>query len=51
MGRMLGLWAVFTDPPKHTHLRGLMNTAFTTRAVERLQVISLACGARPATRR
>jgi len=37
LGRMLGLWAVFTDPPKHTHLRGLMNTAFTTRAVERLR--------------
>jgi cytochrome P450 len=34
---MLGLWAVFTDPPKHTHLRGLMNTAFTARAVERLR--------------
>ena len=34
---MLGLWAVFTDPPKHTRLRGLMNTAFTTRAVERLR--------------
>src|SRR5262249_392575 len=29
LGRMLGLWAVFTDPPKHTHLRGLMTTAFT----------------------
>jgi hypothetical protein len=37
LGRMLGLWAVFTDPPKHTQLRGLMNTAFTTRAVERLR--------------
>src|SRR5215470_17535573 len=37
LGRMLGLWAVFTDPPKHTHLRGLMNTAFTARAVERLR--------------
>ena len=37
LGRMLGLWAVFTDPPKHTHLRGLMTTAFTTRAVERLR--------------
>ncbi len=37
LGRMLGLWAVFTDPPKHTRLRGLMNTAFTTRAVERLR--------------
>ena len=34
---MLGLWAVFTDPPKHTRLRGLMNTAFTTRAVEHLR--------------
>ena len=37
LGRMLGLWAVFTDPPKHTQLRGLMNRAFTTRAVERLR--------------
>ena len=37
LGRMLGLWAVFTDPPKHTQLRGLMNAAFTTRAVERLR--------------
>ncbi|HEV8437708.1 MAG TPA: cytochrome P450 [Methylomirabilota bacterium] len=37
LGRMLGLWAVFTDPPKHTQLRGLMNNAFTTRAVERLR--------------
>lgn len=37
LGRILGLWAVFTDPPKHTHLRGLMTTAFTTRAVERLR--------------
>jgi cytochrome P450 len=37
LGRMLGLWAVFTDPPKHTQLRGLMNSAFTTRAVERLR--------------
>jgi cytochrome P450 len=30
----LGDWAVFTDPPKHTRLRGLMNTAFTSRAIE-----------------
>jgi cytochrome P450 len=37
LGRHLGLWAVFTDPPRHTHLRGLMNRAFTTRAVERLR--------------
>ncbi len=37
LGRLIGLWAVFTDPPKHTRLRSLMNTAFTTRAVERLR--------------
>ena len=37
LGRTLGLWAVFTDPPKHTHLRALMNHAFTPRAVERLR--------------
>src|SRR5882724_6744645 len=30
-------YPVFTDPPKHTQLRGLMNTAFTTRAVEQLR--------------
>jgi hypothetical protein len=37
LGETLGLWAVFTDPPKHTRLRALMNRAFTTRAVERLR--------------
>lgn len=37
LGRLIGLWAVFTDPPTHTRLRSLMNTAFTTRAVERLR--------------
>lgn len=37
LGRTLGLWAVFTDPPKHTRLRALMNRTFTTRAVERLR--------------
>lgn len=31
------LWAVFTDPPAHSRLRGLMNQAFTARAVERLR--------------
>src|SRR5688500_8784199 len=35
--RLVGLWAVFTDPPVHTRLRGLMNLAFTSRAVERLR--------------
>jgi cytochrome P450 len=37
LGRTLGLWAVFADPPRHTHLRALMNRAFTPRAVERLR--------------
>lgn len=37
LGRLVGLWAVFTDPPTHTRLRGLMNRAFTSRAVERLR--------------
>ncbi len=35
--RLIGLWAVFTDPPTHTRLRGLMNLAFTSRAVERVR--------------
>jgi cytochrome P450 len=35
--RLVGLWSVFTDPPTHTRLRGLMNLAFTSRAVERLR--------------
>ena len=33
----VGLWAVFTDPPDHTRLRRLMNGAFTSRAVERME--------------
>ena len=34
--QLLGKWVVFTDPPSHTRLRGLMNKAFTTRAIEGL---------------
>jgi cytochrome P450 len=37
LGRYLTLWAVFKDPPDHTRLRGLMNRAFTPRAVEALR--------------
>ncbi len=38
------LWSVFTDPPQHTRLRGLMNKAFTSRALKALrpQVESIA---------
>jgi cytochrome P450 len=35
--RILTRWAVFVDPPAHTRLRGLMNKAFTPRAIESLQ--------------
>lgn len=34
LGRTVGLWAVFNDPPTHTRLRAVMNRAFTSRAVE-----------------
>lgn len=34
---MLGLWAVFNDPPEHTRRRGLLNKAFTPRAVAALR--------------
>jgi cytochrome P450 len=32
--RRLGLWVVFTDPPIHTRLRGVLGRAFTGRAIE-----------------
>ena len=35
--RQVGMWTVFTDPPAHSRLRGLMNQAFTSRAVIRLR--------------
>lgn len=34
----LGQWAVFRDPPEHTHLRGLMNQPFTPRMVEKMRL-------------
>lgn len=37
LGKHISHWAVFNDPPRHTHLRGLMNKAFTTRRVEVLR--------------
>jgi cytochrome P450 len=37
LARIVGNWAVFTDPPRHTRLRGLMNKAFTARAVAGLE--------------
>lgn len=37
LGDHISHWAVFNDPPHHTHLRGLMNKAFTTRRVEQLR--------------
>ncbi len=33
---VLGLWAVFNDPPAHTRRRALLNKAFTPRAVAAL---------------
>jgi cytochrome P450 len=32
--RRIGLWVVFTDPPIHTRLRGILGRVFTGRTVE-----------------
>ena len=37
LGRTLSLWAVFTDPPLHTRLRGLLNKGFSPGAIDALR--------------
>jgi cytochrome P450 len=37
VARILRDWAVYRDPPDHTRVRGLLNKAFTPRAVETMQ--------------
>jgi len=37
LARALGLWALFTDPPRHARLRGPMTRAVALRAIERLR--------------
>ena len=37
LARMLALWLIFMDPPEHTRLRKLLNTGFSSAAVEALR--------------
>lgn len=37
LDRNLGSWALMMDPPDHTRIRGLINKAFTPKAVERVR--------------
>jgi cytochrome P450 len=37
LSRMLSMWALFADPPRHTRLRNLFNKAFTQSAIERMR--------------
>lgn len=37
LAKALGLWALFTDPPRHTRLRGPMTRVLTPRSIERLR--------------
>ncbi len=37
LGRWIGMWSVFADPPQHTRLRSLMNKGFTAQALEKLR--------------
>src|SRR5262249_39580144 len=37
ISRLLSMWALFADPPRHTRLRNLFNKAFTQSAIDRMR--------------
>ncbi len=37
LDRMMTMWMIYRDPPSHTRLRGLVNSAFTPQVVEELR--------------